>query len=198
MKRDGAVRILAGIGVCFVCLFLSPPCRAQDGFTQKDREILTQLRVQMAGMEARLGETDKRFEQIDRRFEQIDKRFEQIDKRFEQVDKRFEQIDKRFEQVDKRFEQMDLRLAELRQDMNARFEQLINFLYILAAIFTTLVVAVIGFAYWDRRTIIGEAKRQTMEEMERKGLAYNILRVLQEYAEKDHDLKRILQTFKLL
>ncbi|SHG02810.1 hypothetical protein SAMN02745206_03130 [Desulfacinum infernum DSM 9756] len=191
MKRDGAVRILAGIGVCFVFLFLSPPCRAQDGFTQKDREILTQLRVQMAGMEARLGETDNRFGQIEKRFEQIDRRFEQIDKRFEQVDKRFEQIDKRFEQL-------DLRLAELRRDVNARFDQLINFLYMLAAIFTTLVVAVIGFAYWDRRTIIGEAKRQTMEEMERKGLAYNILRVLQEYAEKDHDLKRILQTFKLL
>ncbi|MCD6254683.1 MAG: hypothetical protein J7J44_00210 [Deltaproteobacteria bacterium] len=46
------------------------------------------------------------------------------------------EIDKRFEQIDKRFEQM------------------MDFLKILSAIFTSLVIAVIGFAYWDRRTII--------------------------------------------
>ena len=61
----------------------------------------------------------------------------EIDKRFEQVDKRFDQIDKRFEQVDKRFGDM------------------FNFLYILAGIFTSLVAVVIGFGYWDRRTISG-------------------------------------------
>ena len=54
-----------------------------------------------------------------------------------EIDKRFEQIDKRFEQVDKRFEDM------------------FNFLYILAGIFTSLVAVVIGFGYWDRRTISG-------------------------------------------
>ena len=53
-----------------------------DGFTQKDREILIELRVRMM-------EIDKRFEQIDKRFGQLDRRFEQIDMRFEQVDKRF-------------------------------------------------------------------------------------------------------------
>ena len=74
---------------------------AQDGFTQKDRELLIELKVKM-------GEIDKRFEQIDKRFEQIDK----------------------------------------------RFEQMMDFLKILSAIFTSLVIAVIGFAYWDRRTII--------------------------------------------
>jgi len=51
--------------------------RADDnGFTQKDRELLISLNV-------KVEEIDKRFEQIDKRFEQIDKRFEQIDKRFE-------------------------------------------------------------------------------------------------------------------
>jgi len=68
----------------------------------------------------------------------------EIDKRFEQVDKRFDQIDKRFEQVDKRFEQVD-----------KRFGDMFNFLYILAGIFTSLVAVVIGFGYWDRRTISG-------------------------------------------
>ncbi|MBW2098577.1 MAG: hypothetical protein JRG77_07210 [Deltaproteobacteria bacterium] len=73
----------------------------------------------------------------------VDKRFEGIDKRFEELrqdmNKRFEQVDKRFEQVDKRFEQM------------------MNFMWILASIFAAMTVANIGFAYWDRRTIIRKA-----------------------------------------
>jgi len=33
-----------------------------------------------------------------------------------------------------------------------------SFFYILAGIFTSLVVAVIGFGCWDRKTIIREAR----------------------------------------
>ena len=53
-----------------------------------------------------------------------------------------QQVDKRFEQIDKRFEQV-----------NERFNDLINFLWIVTGIFTTIMVATFGFAWWDRRTI---------------------------------------------
>ena len=59
------------------------------------------------------------------------------------------QINKRFEAVDKRFD-----------DMNKRFDQLHTFLWILSGIFTTLVAVVIGFAYWDRRTILTKQKKR--------------------------------------
>lgn len=65
---------------------------AQSGFTQKDRELLIELKVKMQ-------EIDKRFEQIDKRFEEMDKRFGEVDKRFEDVDKRFDEIDKRFGEI---------------------------------------------------------------------------------------------------
>jgi chromosome segregation ATPase len=42
-----------------------------DGFTQKDREILIELRVRMM-------EIDKRFEQVDKRIEQVDKRIDEM------------------------------------------------------------------------------------------------------------------------
>ncbi|SHE36205.1 hypothetical protein SAMN02745206_00195 [Desulfacinum infernum DSM 9756] len=111
---------------------------------------------------------------------EIDKRFEQIDKRFEQLEKRFEQIDRRFEDVDK------------------RFEQLMDFLYILAGIFTSLVIAVIGFAYWDRRTIISQAKKETREDLEREGRLRDVILALREYAAKNEDLAAILKSFHLL
>ncbi len=66
---------------------------AADGFTQKDRELLIELKMKML--------------EIDRRFEQIDKRFEQIDKRFDQVDKRFEQGDKRSDGIERRLERLE-------------------------------------------------------------------------------------------
>ena len=116
----------------------------------------------------------------------------------QQVDKRFEQVDKRFEQVDKRFE-------ELREDMNKRFEQvdkrfdqMMTFLWILAGIFTALVAAVIGFAYWDRRTIIRRAKEEAIEEMKREGFSRSILEVLKEISPDIPRLEEALRRHNLL
>ncbi|PJC72757.1 MAG: hypothetical protein CO012_11460 [Syntrophobacterales bacterium CG_4_8_14_3_um_filter_49_14] len=104
----------------------------------------------------------------------------EIDKRFEQVDKRFDQIDKRFEQVDKRFGDM------------------FNFLYILAGIFTSLVAVVIGFGYWDRRTIIREARREAIEFIEKEGVLRRVLDALRELSLEDNRLANALRRFNLL
>jgi len=109
---------------------------------------------------------------------------ESVNERFEvlrdDMNKRFEQIDKRFEQVDKRFEQM------------------FNFLWIITGIFTTLTLGVIGFAYWDRRTIIKKAKEETISEIERQGLSVNLLKVLRELAKEDNKVADVLRQFHLL
>jgi len=109
-----------------------------------------------------------------------------------------QQVDKRFEQVDKRFEQMDKRIDDLREDMNKRFEQMMTFLWILAGIFTALVAAVIGFAYWDRRTIIRKAKEEAMEEMKKEGLLRSIIQVLKEMAPDNPKLAESLRKYNLL
>jgi ABC-type transport system involved in Fe-S cluster assembly fused permease/ATPase subunit len=109
-----------------------------------------------------------------------------------------QQVDKRFEQVDKRFEQMDKRIDDLREDMNKRFEQMMTFLWILAGIFTALVAAVIGFAYWDRRTIIRRAKEEAMEEMKKEGLLRSIIQVLKEMAPDNPKLAESLRKYNLL
>ncbi len=144
-----------------------------DSFTQKDREMLIRL-------DERLNQIDKRFEQIDKRFEQIDKRFEQIDKRFEELR---EDMNKRFEQVDKRFEQVD-----------KRFEQMMNFLWILSGIFTSLVLSIIAFAFWDRRTML----REMRNEIEKEGSLQQLVRAMREYAKNNKEFAAILRSFNLL
>jgi len=63
-----------------------------------------------------------------------------VEAEIKEMNKRFEQ---RFEQIDKRFE-----------DFNKRFESLERQIDRLAVIFTALVVCIIGFALWERRTMI--------------------------------------------
>ncbi|NIM79653.1 MAG: hypothetical protein GTO20_12740 [Candidatus Aminicenantes bacterium] len=111
------------------------------------------------------------------------------------------QIDKRFEQVDKRFDQVDKRFAELRQDMNNRFEQFMSFVWILAAIFGAMTGVTIGFALWDRRTMIRPFETK-VSELD-KGIKNNrenydqLIAVLKEYASKNKKFADIIQSFNL-
>jgi DNA repair exonuclease SbcCD ATPase subunit len=139
----------------------------------------------------------------------LDERLNQIDKRFEQIDKRFEQVDKRFEQVDKRFEQVDKRLAELREDMNKRFEQvdkrfesLQNIMMAIVGAFAAIVAVAIGFAIWDRRTMIRPFEN-TVKAMEKNidsdtQKIDKVISALREYAKKDSTLSDILKACSLL
>ena len=91
-----------------------------------------------------------------------------------------EQVDKRFEQVDKRFDQM------------------ISFLWIIVGIFTALTTVVIGFAYWDRRTIIRKARDEAIETIEREGRLKEFIKALRAYASEDQKFATVLRSFGLL
>ena len=102
----------------------------------------------------------------------------------QQTDKRFEsmqnQMDKRFEQVDK------------------RFDQLISFLWMIVSIFTTLVVAILGFAIWDRRTIISRAKEEALEAVRAESKLDDILKAMRRISEVDSNWKTVLSQLNLL
>ena len=111
-------------------------------------------------------------------------RVDQFEKR---MDERFEKVDKRFEQVDKRFEQV-----------NNRFGDMFNYFYILTGIFTTIMVPNIGFAFWDRRTIIRQARQEAIEFIEREGLSRRLLETLRTVAQEDANLAEAMRRFNLL
>ena len=160
-------------------LCASPIAMAGDiPFTLEDRDRLTRIEAKLENFE---NSMEKRFQQVDIRFTELR---EDMNKRFEQIDKRFEQVDKRFEQVDKRFEQM------------------FNFVWILATIFTAITAATIGFAVWDRRTMVRpfESKVKQIEERIEgidKDTVSTIVRVLKEFAIMDVKMGDILKKFHL-
>ena len=190
------------------------------GFTQEDRERIIRLETTLnLFMEA----TDQRFEQVDQRLlelrEDMNNRSEQVDQRLlelrEDMNNRSEQVDQRLielrEDINKRFEQVDKRFVELREDMNKRFEQvdkrfeqMMNTLQLIAGIFTVLTLGVIGFAYWDRRTIIRKAKEETLETLageaapkEEAIIDRAVARAAQEI-KKDHRLQNLITALRKL
>lgn len=124
-----------------------------------------------------------------------------VDRRLTVLEAQFtafkESTDKRFEDINRRFEDMNKRFAEMREDMNKRFDQLYTFLWIITGIFTTIMIAVLGFAYWDRRTIIRQARKETVEYLEREGKIKVLIEVLKERARKDRELAAILRQFNI-
>ncbi len=81
--------------------------------------------------------------QIVRDIAEIKATLEQLNKRIEDINKRIEDTNKRIEDTNKRIE-----------DVNKRIDDLMNFLWMLAGIFSAITAVTIGFALWDRRTMI--------------------------------------------
>lgn len=104
-------------------------------------------------------------------------RVDELEKR---MDERFGQVDKRFEQVDKRFDDM------------------FNFFYILTGIFTAIMVASIGFAFWDRRTVIRQARKEAIEFIEQEGLTRRMLDALRAAAQENEALAKAMRSSHLL
>lgn len=111
-------------------------------------------------------------------------RVDELEKRMIQG---FENVDKRFEQVDKRFEQV-----------NNRFGDMFNYFYILTGIFTAIMVASIGFAFWDRRTVIRQARKEAIEFIEQEGVTRRILEALRAAAQENEALAKAMRSSHLL
>ena len=84
--------------------------------------------------------------------------------------------------------QMDSKFDTFRLEMNARFDQLFNFLWAIIGIFTTMMVSVFGFAFWDRRLSLVPMKKDNTQ----------MLNILRDFAEQQPKLREILKNAGLL
>ncbi|MEI6435383.1 MAG: hypothetical protein WCP32_11105 [Bacteroidota bacterium] len=105
----------------------------------------------------------------------------EMNTRFENVDRQFtgfrSEMNARFESIDKRFEAMD-----------KRFDQLFNYLWAFIGIFTTMMVSVFGFAFWDRKLSLTPMKKENLKT----------LNALRDFAKYQPRLQEILKTAGLL
>jgi hypothetical protein len=101
---------------------------------------------------------------------------------------RFESVDKQFKSVDRQFDSVDKQFVGLRSEINARFDQLFNFMWAFIGIFTAMVVSIFGFAFWDRKLSLAPLKNENQKT----------LNALRDFAEHQPKLREILKNAGLL
>ncbi len=115
----------------------------------------------------------------------------QIVKDIAEIKATLEQLNKRIEDTNKRIE-----------DTNKRIDDLMNFLWMLAGIFSAITAVTIGFALWDRRTMIRpfEDKVKSMEKdmLENKEKVQKLIETLRELAKEDEKVARLLKYMNLM
>jgi hypothetical protein len=82
------------------------------------------------------------------------------------------------------------KVESVKTEMNARFEaidkrfdQLFNFLWAIIGIFTTMMVSIFGFAFWDRKLSLAPIKKENIRT----------LNLLREFAAHQPKLREILK-----
>ena len=200
----------------FLPLFCASVLAQEVTLSREDRDRLVRIEEKL---EAFIDSTNQRFEDL---HADMNARFEQVDKRFEELRA---DMNARFEQVDKRFEELRIdtnqRFEELRTDTSLRFEEQQSFLQMIVVAFAGLVAVVIGFALWDRRTMIKAARQELQEKLEQysvqreqqiveraveesyerieaRGLPRHFVALLRERASRDQELSGELKNLGLL
>jgi len=112
-----------------------------------------------------------------------------------EMDKRFEEMDKR---LDARFDAMDKRL----EDMNKHIGDMVRVFMAIVGAFAAIVVSTIGFALWDRRTMIRpfEDKVKIIETTiaQNGDKTDSILDVLRGLGKTNEQVAEVLKRFNLL
>lgn len=83
---------------------------------------------------------------------------------------------------------IDAKFDGLRSEMNARFDQLFSFLWAIIGIFTTMMISIFGFAFWDRKLSLAPIKKDNLKT----------LNALRDFAEQQPKLREILKNAGLM
>ncbi len=99
-------------------------------------------------------------------------------------------------------EDMNRQMQQLREDMNQQFAQQFRLTLAVLGAFTALGVAIIGFALWDRRTMIRPFERvvKSLEEdlSSNRQRVEALLEALRSLGQRDPEVANVLKQFNLL
>ncbi|MBA4408485.1 MAG: hypothetical protein C0397_03570 [Odoribacter sp.] len=100
-------------------------------------------------------------------------------------------MDVKFESVNARIEALETRMDIKFEAVNAR----IDYIFWLQGVIVALILFILGYTIWDRRTALQPALDKSTEAEVKSS---NLIRVLREYSKKHADLAEILRTHGIL
>jgi archaellum component FlaC len=183
------------------------------------RSIIVEMRTRFEAIEKRFEVIDQRFEVVYKRFEVIDQRFEavlrEMDKRFEAVEAKIDAVHKRIDAVHKRIDAVHKRIDDVDKridSVNKRMDQMNTYFLTMTGTFVSVVIAIIGFGVWDRKTILVKAKEETEllvknyhDHHHKESPAFNaqekyqqIIDIMKKLSENIPEMRSMMQTANLL
>ena len=194
------------------CAFSLSPEGEKQLFT-----ILGEIKGQLKQMDRRITElrqdTNKRFDDTNNKItilrQDTNKRFDDTNNKItvlrQDTNKHFDDTNNKItvlrQDTNKHFDDTNNKITVLRQDNNKRTEEIINFLWMIVASFTTITAAVIALVIWDRRTAVRYAVNEAEKRLKKDyGIEQinKVVEALRMRAKKDVELAGILKSLGLL
>ena len=100
--------------------------------------------------------------------------------------------------LEAKMEANDAKMEALESKMDVKFEAVnarIDYLFWLQGVILALILFILGYTIWDRRTALQPALDKSTEAEVKSS---NLIRVLREYSKKHADLAEILRTHGIL
>ena len=107
------------------------------------------------------------------------------------------ELDRKVNELDKKVEVNSVKIEMLQKHMDKRFEDMIDYLWMISTTFLGLVAVTIGFAIWDRKSMIKAAKEEIINDIEQHKLKDFVYK-LRELATYDKELAKVLREFHML
>ena len=83
-------------------------------------------------------------------------------------------------------------------DVNKKFEMVINLMMAIVGAFAAIVAVAIGFAIWDRRTMIRPFEDKVKKLEQDTDKLHRLIDALKKLAKQDPKLAEVLRSFSLL
>ena len=148
---------------------------------------------------------ENRLIRLETKVDALNDRLAGIEKRMDRMDQRMDRIEQRMDRLEQSLRaDMDRRFQELRTDMNSQFERLNDLLIGLCSIFGLLVVALFGFVFWDRRSMLRplESNMRRLEgDLATKGSKSVLdatVSALRTWAQENQQLAAVLKRLNLM
>jgi len=178
--------------VPILCLFIPSLVLAIEVAPRiTDREIIESLTRLQEGQNTLRVEIKANAEAIKQLRADMNAQFGRIDTQFGRINAQFGRIDAQFGRIDTQFSRID-----------AQFDRLVNLMLGMMGVFVVLVATTIGFALWDRRTMVRpfETKVKEIEEdiSQNRQRLHSLLEALRALSQTDEKVAQVLRNFHLL
>ena len=155
-----------------------------------------------------IGEIKGELRQMNKRFDDMNRRFDDMNRRFDDMNKRLDKVERRLDRVEKEIDNLTGEVAEINgelrqisraiQELSKRVDDLKDVMLAMFAGLVALVISIIGFAFWDRRTILRRAVEESRAQIEAEGRLRDVIRVLRELAKVDPKVEDAMRKVGLL